>query len=289
MSRIFSTIAIIGKYANPDVAATITALVEFLASRPVRVTIDVGTANANNLKGLETLTRKEIGEQCDLVITLGGDGTMLNAARSLAQYNVALVGINMGRLGFLTDIRLDRYQEKIGEILDGKYTEEERLLLQTSVLRYGEEISRNMALNDVVVHKWEEARMLEINTYIDGGFVNHQRSDGVIISTPTGSTAYALSGGGPILHPTMHCVVMVPICPHTLTQRPLVVSGDSVIDITISEEGHGSAQVTCDGQITLSVTAGDRIRIERLKRGITLIHPLDYDYYEILRAKLRWG
>ncbi|MDH5257512.1 MAG: NAD(+) kinase, partial [Gammaproteobacteria bacterium] len=233
--------------------------------------------------------RQEMGESCDLVIAMGGDGTLLSAARSLSSYSVPMVGINLGTLGFLTDIVASQTKEKLSEILDGQYIAEDRLLLNVKIIRDGEQINESIAFNDVVVHKWEEARMLEFETIIDGGFVNTQRSDGLIIATPTGSTAYALSGGGPIVHPTLNAFLLVPICPHTLSQRPLVVHGDSSVDVTVSTSGHARAQVTCDGQINLGVIGGDKICIKKLEKKVTLLHPLDYNYYEILRAKLHWG
>ena len=230
-----------------------------------------------------------MGEHCDLVIAMGGDGTLLSAARSLAKYGVPMVGINLGTLGFLTDIAACQTYDKLSEILDGHYIKEERLLLRVVILRDGEQINDSIAFNDVVVHKWEEARMLEFDTSIDGSYVNKQRSDGLIIATPTGSTAYALSGGGPIVHPTLNAFILVPICPHTLSQRPLVIAGDSEISVTVSTQGHGRAQVTCDGQINLGVIGGDVIRVSKLDKKITILHPENYNYYEILRAKLHWG
>ncbi len=237
----------------------------------------------------DVMSRHDMGEQCDLVIVLGGDGTLLSAARSLAKFDVPVVGVNLGTLGFLTDIPAPQVTERLSEILDGKYIADERMFLHVSIMRDGEEINESIAFNDVVVHKWEEARMLEFETVIDGLYVNRQRSDGLIISTPTGSTAYALSGGGPIVQPSLNAFVLVPICPHTLSQRPLVIDGNSKVELTISTSGHARAQVTCDGQINLGVMAGDKISISRLDASITLIHPEDYNYYEILRAKLHWG
>lgn len=289
MSDNFQKIGLIGKYADSKKGEHLQSIADHLLAQGRELYLDQSTAEVLSLDGVNALTRDEIGEQCDLAIVVGGDGTLLNAARSLARHEVPLVGINMGRLGFLTDISLNEYAAKLDEILSGEYQMEERLLLQVKVIRDGAVISESIAFNDVVVHKWEEARMLEFETCIDGGFVNSQRSDGLIIATPTGSTAYALSGGGPIIHPNLQATVLVPICPHTLSLRPLVVDGKSTVEITISEGGHGRAQVTCDGQINLGVIAADKIQVTRHPQPVKLLHPRDYHYFEILRAKLHWG
>lgn len=286
----FKTIGLIGKkYANADLSNHLKSVASFLKDKEYDVIVDDNTAAACNTHDIPAMSRQEMGERCDLVIALGGDGTLLSAARSLAKYGVPMAGINLGTLGFLTDIPATQINEKLTDILNGHYVEEERLLLHVVIRRDGEDINESIAFNDVVVHKWEEARMLEFDTTIDGGYVNKQRSDGLIIATPTGSTAYALSGGGPIVHPTLNAFLLVPICPHTLSQRPLVVHGDSNIAVTVSTSGHARAQVTCDGQINLGVIAGDSIHIKKLDKKITILHPEDYNYYEILRAKLHWG
>jgi len=286
----FKTIGLIGKrYANADVGEHLSNLANFLRDRKLDVYVDSATAEIFPSHNIESMSRQDMGDKCDLIVAMGGDGTILSAARSLSNYDVPIVGINLGTLGFLTDIAASQTREKLAEILEGKFLSEERLLLTVKIIRDGEEINESIAFNDVVVHKWEEARMLEFETIIDGGFVNTQRSDGLIIATPTGSTAYALSGGGPIVHPTLNAFLLVPICPHTLSQRPLVVHGNSSVDITVSTAGHARAQVTCDGQINLGVVGGDQICIRKFENKITLLHPLDYNYYEILRAKLGWG
>lgn len=290
MPQNFKTIGLIGKkYANADIGECMTNLNNFLKERNLEVYVDENTAKIFGSSNLKSLSRQQIGEQCDLVIAMGGDGTLLSAARSLAKYNVPMVGINLGTLGFLTDIPASQINQKLSDILDGKYFEEERILLDVKIMRDGEQINESIAFNDVVVHKWEEARMLEFDTTIDGRYVNKQKSDGLIIATPTGSTAYALSGGGPIIHPTLNAFLLVPICPHTLSQRPLAVHGDSYVEITVSTSGHARAQVTCDGQINLGVIGGDTICVKKLDTKITILHPEDYNYYEILRAKLHWG
>jgi NAD+ kinase len=180
-------------------------------------------------------------------------------------------------------------QSKLDEIFAGQYTEEERFLLQCRVIRDGEQISQSEAFNDVVVHKWDVARMIEVDTYVNGTFVNTLRSDGLIVSTPTGSTAYALSGGGPILQPCLNAVILVPICPHTMSNRPIVVDADTVVEIVIKGKGQVHAQISCDGQINLGVVAGDRVQIRKKEHPVKMIHPVDHDHFHLLREKLNWG
>ena len=221
---------------------------------------------------------------------MGGDGTLLNAARNLVDSNVPLLGVNLGRLGFLVDVSPDEITKRMHEILNGKFEEEHRILLNTTIHRHeGGANSIGDALNDVVIHKWEVARMIETETYINGKFVNNMRSDGLIVSTPTGSTAYALSAGGPILEPDMQAMIIVPICPHTMSYRPIVIDGDSKIEIYVRKNPHSHAQVTCDGQINLGVVSGDKISIRKKDKFVRLIHPCKHDHYHILREKLHWG
>lgn len=289
MAEAFKHIGIIGKYADTTVGDTLAALRDYLLERQIPALLDASTANFWPEHNMEVASREGLGQRCNLVIVVGGDGTMLNAARSLAQFTPALLGLNLGRLGFLTDVSPGEMEEKLGEILAGRYTEEDRYLLSCRIIRDGEEISKNDALNDVVVHKWDVARMIEVDTYINGTFVNTLRSDGLIVSTPTGSTAYALSGGGPILQPCLEAMVLVPICPHTMSNRPIVIDANNVVEIVVKGHDQSHAQVSCDGQINLGLVAGDRIQIRRLEHTIRLIHPVDHDHFHILRAKLNWG
>ncbi|MFU8837607.1 MAG: NAD(+) kinase [Thiohalomonadaceae bacterium] len=289
MAETFKHIGIIGKYADDSVGGTLAALRDFLQSHQLPCLLDEATARFWPDHQMELANRDELGERCDLVIVVGGDGTLLNAARSLAKYSPALLGLNLGRLGFLTDISPSEMTEKLGEILEGRYNEEDRFLLDCRIIRDGETIAQSDALNDVVVHKWDVARMIEVDTYINGTFVNTLRSDGLIVSTPTGSTAYALSGGGPILQPCLQAMVLVPICPHTMSNRPIVVDANNVIEIIIKGQDQSHAQVSCDGQINLGLVAGDRIQIRKLAHTVRLIHPVDHDHFHILRAKLNWG
>lgn len=289
MAEAFKQIGIIGKYADNTVSDTLVALRDYLHECQYIPLLDDATARFWPDHQLELASRDELGQRCDLIIVVGGDGTLLNAARSLALHDPALLGLNLGRLGFLTDVSPSQMREKLDEILDGRYNEEERFLLNCRIIRDGEQLSESDALNDIVIHKWDVARMIEVDTYINAAFVNTLRSDGLIVSTPTGSTAYALSGGGPILQPCLDAMVLVPICPHTMSNRPIVIAGDSVVEVVIKGQDHSHAQVSCDGQINLGLVSGDRIQIRKLEHTIRLIHPTDHDYFHTLRAKLNWG
>ena len=289
MAETFKQIGIIGKYADTSVADTLASLRDFLLEHQMSCLLDEATARFWPEHQLEVASRDELGQRCNLVIVVGGDGTLLNAARSLAQYDPALLGLNLGRLGFLTDISPSEMVEKLTEILAGRFNEEERFLLSCRIIRDGEQINQSDAFNDVVIHKWDVARMIEVDTWINGTFVNTLRSDGLIVSTPTGSTAYALSGGGPILQPCLEAMVLVPICPHTMSNRPIVISADNVVEIIVKGQDQSHAQVSCDGQINIGLVAGDRIQIRKLEHTVRLIHPVDHDHFHILRAKLHWG
>ena len=285
----FKQIGIIGKYADSSVSETLRALSDYLQSRDISILLDDATAEVWPDHGLQIANREQLGRKCDMAIIVGGDGTFLNAARSLAHHDIALLGLNLGRLGFLTDISPDEMHSKLDEVFAGQYTEEERFLLQCRVIRDGEQISQSDAFNDVVVHKWDVARMIEVDTYVNGTFVNTLRSDGLIVSTPTGSTAYALSGGGPILQPCLSAMILVPICPHTMSNRPIVIDANTVVEIVIKGQGQVHAQISCDGQISLGVMAGDRVQIRKKEHLVKMIHPVDHDHFHILREKLNWG
>lgn len=289
MSSHFKVIGLIGKYGDPGIAQTLAAMAGFLTGRKLGVLLDEETARTLPNHGLTTASREEIGQSCDLAVVIGGDGTLLNAARSLADFGIPVVGINLGRLGFLADISPADMLDCMDEILAGRYCAEDRFLLHAEIQRDGRPIQQSDAFNDVVVHKWNMLRMIEFETHVNGQFMDVQRSDGIILSTPTGSTAYALSGGGPILMPTLNAIALVPICPHTLSNRPVVVDGDSRIEIVVRDCKVNHAQVTCDGQTNIGLQDGDRIVVRKKERLIRLIHPANHDYFHILRAKLRWG
>lgn len=283
----FKTIGIIVKPHTELVKDKLEHLLDYLKQKKCEVLLDESIEGLADNKDI--ITRNELGRRCDLAITLGGDGTILNAARSLADKDVPLVGINIGRLGFLADISSDEIDTVLDDILSGEYIEEKRFLLEARVIRNNKLLFSADALNDVVVHVRDVARMIEFETRINDQFVNHQRADGLIISTPTGSTAYALSSGGPILQSDLDAITLVPVCPHTLSSRPLVVNSNAEVDILISETKQAIAQVTCDGQTSINVENGDHVFIKRKQHTITLLHPQDHNNFDILRAKLRWS
>jgi len=285
----FKTIGVITKPQAEPVTQTLQTLFEFLKNKNCNVILDQQIPDTINRCNFKKASREEIGEQCDLVIVVGGDGTILNAVRSLVDADVPLLGINVGRLGFLADISPDKLEQSLDEILNGSYREEQRILLEMQVLRDNKIIFEGDAFNDVVVHIRDVARMIEFETRINDEFVNHQRADGIVISTPTGSTAYALSAGGPLLHATLDAITLVPISPHTLSSRPLVVNSDSQIDVLICNTKEGIAQATCDGHLSADVHVGDHIKVKRKQEKITLLHPKQHNYFEILRAKLHWS
>ncbi len=287
--RTFKTIGLIGKYADPSVEDALVSLHEYFLDKDCDVFLDESTAAVFTDHGMEQITRTQLGEQCDLIIIVGGDGTLLSAARSLVGFGVPLLGINLGHLGFLVDLCAIDVHKALDEIMAGEYTEENRFLIISEIERNGHYFGGGNAFNDVVVHKTDVARMIEIETYIDNKFMHSMHADGLIISTPTGSTAYSLSGGGPILYPSLNVMELVPICPHTMSNRPVVISGESEIDIVVSDRFSTQAQVTYDGQINFNLLPGDHVKIMRHPKYITILHPKDYDYFEILRAKLRWG
>ncbi|CAK0755684.1 NAD kinase [Gammaproteobacteria bacterium] len=285
----FHNIGLLARYADPIVCETMINLVTTLKSRGRNVLLDERGAQLTNYHEAHVSTLRSIGETCDLVIVVGGDGTLLNAARSLASYNVPLLGINLGYLGFLADIPPQAMEETLDAVLNGHYESEERCLLHATVLRSGEQISDSDAFNDVVIHRWNVARMIEFETYVNNRFVYSLRADGLIISTTTGSTAHALSAGGPLIYPTLPATLIVPICPHTVSTRPLVVPSESTIEIVLSDSNYEHAQVTCDGQINLGLASGDRVVIRKRDGCVRLIHPEGYDYFRILREKLHWS
>jgi NAD+ kinase len=285
----FQRIGLLAKAAGANVAETLRALVDFLAERRHAIHLSESSAAALGT-GQAGLPVPTLVRGVDLLIVVGGDGTMLIAARAAADARLPVLGINLGRLGFLTDISPERATESLARILDGEYVEDPRCLLATQIGTAAAPRIQQTAFNDVVLQKWNTARLIEFETYIDGSFVNTQRSDGLIVATPTGSTAYALSGGGPLLHPALDALVLVPICPHALSNRPLVVAGDSVVEIVVS--GHtdpANVQVSCDGQETVGLLRGERVRIAKHACGLRLIHPAGHDHYRLLRAKLGWS
>jgi NAD+ kinase len=284
----FARIGIMGKPQQPELQATLEVLVQFLKTFSIQIVLE-SHCHALLSESIAHYDADEIGKHIDLLIVIGGDGSLLKAARSVVKQGTPVLGINRGRLGFLTDILPQTIEEQLGPVLTGHYRKEDRHLLQTKIIRDGQIISESIALNDVVLYSGDIARMIEFEVYIDDTFVYKQRSDGLITATPTGSTAYALSGGGPILHPGLEALVLVPMHPHTLSSRPIVVKNQSHIKLHITPETQLEPRVSCDGQIHFTVKANDEIHIERYAKCLHLIHPNEYDYFNVLRNKLGWA
>jgi NAD+ kinase len=289
MATHFKTIGLIGKANHKATMNTVLELYAHLKEGGYDIVVEDAVANYFGEEPVTSCDLVALGQRCDLVIVVGGDGNMLGAARVLSRFNVAVIGVNRGNLGFLTDLDPNNFANTLDKILNGEYKTEMRYLLDVSVIRHQVVKANNSAMNEVVLHADKVAHMIEFEAYIDGSFVFHQRSDGLIISTPTGSTAYSLSGGGPIVHPSLDAMSLVPMFPHTLTSRPLVVSSDSEIRITLSKKNDAQLQVSCDSHIVLSVLPGDELVIKKHDLALRLIHPLDHDYYDVLRKKLHWG
>jgi len=283
----FRTIALIGRYKSRDVARPLEELGRFLADRGCEVLMEEETAAESGVALFPAVAREAIGGRADLVVVLGGDGSMLSAARLLAPHDVPLIGVNQGRLGFLTDIALRGMVEQMGKVLAGEYQIEPRTMLDIAVHRNGNSSFDAIALNDVVVNKGATGRLIEILVRIDGEFVYDLRADGLIVATPTGSTAYALSSNGPILHPGVPGLVLVPISPHTLSNRPIAVGDGCTIEITIKHAA--DALLHFDGQPSQELREDDRVRVRRSAHVLRLVHPPGYDYYAMLREKLHWS
>ena len=281
------TIAIVGKHLAAGIAASLSEIAEFLSASGHRVILEQDTATNTGLTGFDVMTPQEIGANVDAAIVVGGDGTMLGIARQLAPFDVPLIGINQGRLGFMTDIALDRMMPLLAEMFDGKLESERRSLLEGVVQRDGVAIFSALAFNDVVVSRGAGSGMVELRVEVDGHFMYNQRSDGLIVATPTGSTAYALSAGGPLLHPSLGGIVLVPIAPHALSNRPIVLPDYSEIVVTVVSGRDTS--VNFDMQSLASLQNLDRIVIRRSAHTITFLHPLGWSYYDTLREKLHWN
>ena len=284
--RSFKRIGLFSKQEDSRIGSTLIQLHQFLSERDYSIMV---TSTVASFLQTDPHTDAEIADNIDLAIVVGGDGTLLQVGRLLTPKINPIIGVNLGRLGFLVDISSSRIDQQLSEMLDGNYTVEPRTLLHADVFRGDKKLGSEDALNDVVVHVRNDVRMIEFDTKIDDKFVNTQRADGMIVSTPTGSTAYSLSAGGPILHPSLNAVTMVPICPHTLSHRPIVVSAENEIEILLCESRNVDARVSFDGQANINLKAGDRIVIRQHQNKLLLIHPEDYDYYHILRSKLGWS
>jgi NAD+ kinase len=285
----FKTVGLIGKQAHQGANLSLKEVIIYLKQKGCRVLVEEHTALTLEPNGFERISLAGIGEQADLAIVVGGDGNMLGAARVLAKHNVAVVGINRGNLGFLTDINPEDFTTQLDSIFEGDCQTEQRFLLEVEVYREGTLQSTDSAVNEVVLHHGKVAHMMEFEVYIDDHFVYSQRSDGLIIATPTGSTAYSLSGGGPILTPTLDALTLVPMFPHTLSSRPIVVDANSIVKLKVSPENSDSLQVSCDSHIVLTVLPGDEIIVRKNPAKLSLIHPSNYNYFKVLRGKLNWG
>jgi NAD+ kinase len=281
------TIAVVGKNQAPGIAHPLLRIAQFFDGAGHTVVFEAETARDIGLEGFASMTLAQIGKHANVAIVVGGDGTMLGIARQLAPYDVPLIGINQGRLGFMTDIPLDGMLTVLADMLAGKYETESRSLLEGEVMRDGEKIFSALAFNDVVVSRGAGAGMVELRVEVDGRFMYNQRSDGLIVSTPTGSTAYSLSAGGPLLHPNLSGIVLVPIAPHALSNRPIVVPDSS--EIVIEVVGGRDTSVNFDMQSFASLLHRDRIHIKCSAHRITFMHPQGWNYYDTLREKLHWN
>ena len=292
MAEPIRRVGVLIKPHQPEAVKTVCRLVEFLAPRGIEVVadpkIDSARVEAETGCAVEVLEDERLAETADLLVVLGGDGTMLAAARALGDRDTPVLGVNYGTLGYLAESRVEEMIPALEAVLGGTYRLDRRMTLRADLLRGEETLLTNRVLNDVVISKSALARIIELDTRIDGRFVNSFRADGLIISTPTGSTAYNLSAGGPIVYPSMHAVVLTPICPHTLSNRPLVVPDDVTIEITLRTRDEDVA-LTLDGQVGFQMLAGDRVLVRRSRTTFNLLQPPNRNYFEVLRGKLHWG
>jgi NAD+ kinase len=287
MKSHFRHVALIGKYHALGSRSALEDIAQFLHRQGCEVSLETETANNTGLLGYPALSVSQIGAQCDLGLVVGGDGTMLGIGRQLAQHGVPLIGINQGRLGFITDIPFDGFQATLGPMLQGMYDAEDRTMMQARVMRDGHCVYSATALNDVVVNRGATAGMVELRVEVDGRFVANQRADGLIIATPTGSTAYALSAGGPLMHPSIAGWLLVPIAPHTLSNRPIVLPdrGEVAIEVVAGRD----ASANFDMQSLATLLHGDRIVVTRSEHQARFLHPQRWSYFDTLRKKMHWN
>lgn len=286
MNNDFRKIALVGRYTDARVAEPMRLVAEHLTKAGVEV---MATPEIASELPVRAIAAEALPGEADLIVAIGGDGTLLHAAAMAGADNVPLLGVNRGRLGFLTDVSPDHMLDNLDQILAGNFTSETRLRLMATLKSGDGTETTALALNDIVVQRSDTGRMLDCETRIDGRYVNTHMGDGLIVATPTGSTAYALSCGGPIIEPQLDAVVVVPICPHTLSDRPIVIPANQAIEVTLLERDDTNAVVSADGHAVGTFSAADKLRIEPSDSRITLIHPPGYDFYEILRSKLHWG
>jgi len=288
-SRQFKTIVLIGHSQDAQVTESMQTLAAHLNARGRRVVAQAAASVVFEGSSVERRPDDKLLSGVDLVIAVGGDGTMLSAARLASPHDVPVLGVNRGRLGFLADIGPVEMCDRVDDILNGRFVEDQRAMLQAALIRPDAAERKAQALNDVVLQKWQTGRLLDFETWIDDRYVNTHGGDGLVIATATGSTAYALSCGGPIVHPELDALVLAPICPHTLSDRPIVVRRSSTIEVRFVGRPDTRAQVTCDGVPLGELAPGDRLVVSPTRSDVTLLHPPDHDYYRILRSKLRWG
>ncbi|MBQ73835.1 MAG: NAD(+) kinase [Gammaproteobacteria bacterium] len=282
----FERVGLVARMGSPPVLESLKTVEHFLRSQSVEVVMEDLAAEMLGETDLQVCSQEELGSHCDLAIAVGGDGVILGAARTLAPSGIPLLGINRGSLGFLADVSPDEIELRVGEVLDGDYSIEEHFLLEGEVSVAGQEVP--CALNEVTIHASTVAKMIEFDLFINDQFVYNQNSDGLIVSSPTGSTAYALSAGGPIMHPSLDAIVLIPMFPHTLSSRPLVVPGNSELKIVIGS-GFGEARVSFDSHLVFEVHAGESIIIRKKEEKLKLIHPPGHSFYGVCRSKLDWA
>jgi NAD+ kinase len=285
----FHTVGVIGKQREPRVGPTLASLCTILRALGREVLVEAASADAVSDPGVRFVSREELARKAQLAVVVGGDGTLLSAARDLAPAGVPILGVNQGRLGFMVDVRPAEMAETLEAVFAGKYLREDRVLLSARILREVDSAGPFLAVNDVVMRNQAAIRMLEFETWLDGEFISQHRADGFIVATPTGSTAYALSGGGPVLHPALEAFALVPICPHTLSDRPIVVGSRQTVRLVLGGGEGTRAMFTCDGQTSESLNPGDAIEVSQADCRLSLIHPNNYQYFNILRNKLHWG
>ena len=289
MTSAFSTVGLISRRDSPEILDSVIAVNECLIRCGRQVVVE--NVTARTLPGFrgEVASRSDLGRRCDLIVVVGGDGSLLGVARDLAHFGVPVLGVNRGGLGFLADIAPDQIDTRLPAVLSGAFSTEDHFLLDARVFHDGRQTGHSPALNDVVVHLGAKSRMMELSLWVDGQFVYEQRSDGLIVASPTGSTAYSLSAGGPIMHPSLDAIVVVPMFPHTLTSRPLVVRGQSEINIVMGETGTMDAKVSCDSQVDFPLSPCSEVRIRKYQTPLRLIYPVDHNFYDSCRSKLDWA
>jgi len=285
----FKRIGLVGRPNHSGVVDSLSRLFAFLSEKDVEIVLDDVTAGLIENPDVNECTREELSSRCDLVIVVGGDGSMLNVAKFIASDQVPVIGINRGKLGFLTDVLPNEIETNIANVLNGNYSVEKRFLLDVVARRGATEYKLGAALNDVVLHPGKAAQMIEFELFVDDKFVYSQESDGLIVATPTGSTAYALSAGGPIMHPHLNAVVLVPMYPHALSSRPIVIDGDSEIRLVVAAKESLEPQLSCDGEVKYTAVAGDEFLVTKKSVPLQLIHPPNHSFYQACRSKLGWG